>query len=92
MKTSDTDNIVIRLPGIDRENIDQATSDIERAAFLQFRLVHLESDAWVSELFAKGEVPNGFVIPDGSSEQYYVRDNTIKNKVDPRNLQVNYLS
>ncbi|MDH3346288.1 MAG: hypothetical protein OEL75_03810, partial [Kiritimatiellaceae bacterium] len=40
----DTDNIIVRLPGITAENIQEAEGMIERAAFLQFRLVHLESE------------------------------------------------
>jgi SecD/SecF fusion protein len=71
---TDTDNIIIRLPGIDSENIQEATDLIERAAFLEFRLVHLESDAWVSELFASRMAPPGFRIPEGATGNYYVRD------------------
>lgn len=71
---TDTDNIIIRLPGIDSENIQEATSLIERAAFLEFRLVHPENDAWVSELMASRMAPPGFKIPDVPNADYYIRD------------------
>ncbi len=71
---TDTDNIIIRLPGIDAENIQEATSLIERAAFLEFRLVHSENDAWVAELMASHMAPPGFKIPDVPNADYYIRD------------------
>lgn len=71
---TDTDNIIIRLPGIDSENIQEATALIERAAFLEFRLVHPENDAWVAELMASRMAPPGFKIPDVANADYYIRD------------------
>ncbi len=44
--------IVIRLPGVDAAKRAEAKNSIMSVAFLEFRLVHSESDAWVSELFA----------------------------------------
>ncbi|HKL20494.1 MAG TPA: protein translocase subunit SecD, partial [Tichowtungia sp.] len=63
-----------RLPGITSENIQEAESMIQRAAFLEFRLVHTESDAWVAELMSSGMAPPGYKIPDVSGADYYIRD------------------
>ncbi|MDH3345793.1 MAG: protein translocase subunit SecD, partial [Kiritimatiellaceae bacterium] len=82
----DTDNIIVRLPGITAENIQEAEGMIERAAFLQFRLVHLESEQWVSELFANRMAPKGFKIPDVPNAAYYVRDFSVEEKVSASNL------
>jgi SecD/SecF fusion protein len=71
---TDTDNIIVRLAGIDSENIQEATDLIQRAAFLQFRLVHMDSDQWASELFAERLAPPGYRIPDESGANYYIRD------------------
>ena len=75
---TDTDNIIIRLPGIDSENIQEAESMIERAAFLEFRLVHTDSDQWVSELMASRLAPPGYKIPDAGNADYYIRDLSVK--------------
>ena len=71
---TDTDNIIVRLPGIDSENIQDATDLIQRAAFLEFRLVHPDSDQWVNELFAERMAPPGYKIPDVPNANYYIRD------------------
>ncbi len=75
---TDTDNIIVRLPGIDAENIQEATDLIQRAAFLEFRLVHSDSDQWVSELFSSRIAPPGFKIPDVPDASYYIRDLSVK--------------
>ncbi len=71
---TDSDNIIIRLPGIDTNNIAEATALIERAAFLEFKLVHTENDAWVNELFMSGMAPKGFKIAGAAGGSVYVRD------------------
>ena len=71
---SDSDNIIIRLPGINTNNIAEATALIERAAFLEFRLVHTENTAWVNELFMSGMAPRGFKIASSGSDQFFIRD------------------
>ena len=71
---TDTDNIIVRLPGIDSENIQEATELIQRAAFLEFRLVHMDSDKWVSELFSERLAPPGYKIPDEPNANYYILD------------------
>ena len=67
---------VIQMPGIDPAKRDEARTTIESVAFLEFRLVHEESDPWVRQLFADGVAPRGFKIPDQFSGRgpYYVRD------------------
>lgn len=66
--------IVIRLPGVDVNKRTEAKNSIMSVAFLEFRLVHTESDAWVNELFASGLTPTGFNIVRSGNQSYYVRD------------------
>lgn len=68
------DRIVIRLPGVDAGKRAEAKSSIQSVAFLEFRLVHLESDKWVNELFANGLTPPGFIPKRVGNESYFVRD------------------
>lgn len=67
---------VIQMPGIDAAKRDQARATIESVAFLEFRLVHEDSAAWVQEIFNARLVPRGFRIPDNFNprDPYYVRD------------------
>lgn len=78
----DTDRIIIRLPGIDTNNIQEATALIERAAFLEFRLVHTDSGQWVNELFSAGLAPNGFSIVRSGNDQFYIRDRDAVSDID----------
>ncbi len=66
--------IVIRLPGVDANKRNEAKNSIQSVAFLEFRLVHPESDTWVSELFSQGLTPSGFSTVRVGNESYYVRD------------------
>lgn len=66
--------IVIRLPGVDAAKRSEAKNSIMSVAFLEFRLVHSESDAWVNELFTQGLAPRGFKIVNTAGGHYYVRD------------------
>ena len=66
--------IVIRLPGVDTAKRIEAKNSILSVAFLEFRLVHAESDAWANELFTAGLTPPGFSPVRVGNEQYYVRD------------------
>ncbi len=50
--------ILIQLPGLSQAERESATTTIKRAAFLEFRLVHENSD----ELVAAGEVPPGYEV------------------------------
>ncbi|MBM4152359.1 MAG: protein translocase subunit SecD, partial [Kiritimatiellaceae bacterium] len=66
------DRIVIRLPGVDANKRAEAKNSIQSVAFLEFRLVHTDSDEWVKELFSVGLAPRGFKrVPN---QEYYVRD------------------
>jgi SecD/SecF fusion protein len=67
--------IVVRLPGADADTRAEAKAQMSRDAVLTFKLVHLQSDAWVSELVASAQVPQGFKLAgqDGAGP-YYIRD------------------
>ncbi len=52
------DKILIQLPGLSESDKESAKRQIEKAAFLEFRLVHPQSD----ELLKKGIVPPGYEI------------------------------
>ncbi|VGO22918.1 protein translocase subunit SecD [Pontiella sulfatireligans] len=54
--------IVIRLPGADAETRAEAKAQISRDAVLNFKMVHLESDAWVSELINSSRIPAGYTL------------------------------
>ncbi len=68
------DRIVIRLPGVDVDKRAEAKDSIQSVAFLQFRLVHMESDTWVQELAAAGLVPKGFTLTSYRDRPVYIRD------------------
>ena len=65
--------IIIQLPGIDDAKQKEARDSIMSVAFLEFRLVHENNNAWVGELFADGKAPRGFKV-GSPSEQFFVRD------------------
>ena len=71
------DRIVIRLPGVDVDKRAEAKDSILSVAFLQFRLVHPESDAWVQELASTGLAPKGFKLTSYGDRPVYVRDRSI---------------
>lgn len=50
--------ILIQLPGLSQEERESAKKQIQRAAFLEFRLVHENSD----ELVRMGEIPPGYEL------------------------------
>jgi len=68
------DRIVIRLPGVDANKRAEAKNSIMSVAFLEFRLIHSESDVWANELFSAGLTPPGFKAVNTGNGQYYVRD------------------
>ena len=68
------DRVVIRLPGVDVDKRAEAKDSIQSVAFLQFRLVHTESDAWVRELAASGLAPKGFRLTSYRDAPVYIRD------------------
>jgi SecD/SecF fusion protein len=52
------DRILIQLPGISQAEMDSAKTIIEKAAYLEFRMVHPESD----QLMAQGIVEPGYEV------------------------------
>ena len=68
------DRVVIRLPGVDVDKRAEAKDSIQSVAFLQFRLVHTESDAWVRELAGSGLAPKGFRLTSYRDAPVYIRD------------------
>jgi SecD/SecF fusion protein len=69
--------IVIRLPGVDAAKRVEAKNSIMSVAFLEFRLVHSESDAWVAELFSSGQTPPGFTATQANGRPCFIRDQKI---------------
>ncbi len=65
--------IIIQLPGIDEDKQNEARGSIMSVAFLEFRLVHENNDAWVNELFTEGKAPRGFKV-GSATDKFYVRD------------------
>lgn len=70
--------IVVQLPGIDSNKVDQATRSLQSAAFLEFRLVHAQNRELVKKLFDAGQAPEGYTIETvsdstGRSDEYFVR-------------------
>ncbi|MEY4692110.1 MAG: hypothetical protein RIT19_2435 [Verrucomicrobiota bacterium] len=62
--------ILVQLPGLSEADKQQAKAQIQKAAFLEFRMVHPESDAQLS----RGVVPPGYVrmfemVPTGTPGQ-----------------------
>jgi len=54
------DRIIIQLPGANAEQREMAERSISSAAFLEFRLVHKDNDAKVTDLLANRPPPKGF--------------------------------
>lgn len=52
------DRILIQLPGLSQSEMDSARTTIEKAAFLEFRMVHPESD----QLLSQGIVEPGYEV------------------------------
>src|SRR5437660_7268945 len=66
-----SDKILIQLPGLSEADKDEALSTIQKAAFLEFRMVHPNSD----ELLQQGIIETGYKVlrqevnkPDGTKE------------------------
>jgi len=71
LQPSGEDRILIQLPGLSQSEMDSARKSVEKAAFLEFRMVHPES----MELLAQGIVEPGYEVlrqqikgPDGSKQ------------------------
>ena len=70
--------IVVRLPGADAQARLEAKTQISKDAVLSFKLIHLESEKWVNELYQLGLTPKGYQYGDfnPSSGIYLLRDRT----------------
>lgn len=83
--------IMVQLPGLSQAERESAMKQIQRAAFLEFRMVHEQSD----ELIALGEVPPGYVVLKRKDRQ---RDGTesiesvVVKKTAERNLDGSAIS
>jgi SecD/SecF fusion protein len=65
--------IIVQLPGVDADKQKEARDSIMSVAFLEFRLVHENSETWVQELFKDGKTPRGFKL-GSATEFFFVRD------------------
>ena len=67
--------IVVRLPGADTATRAEAKAQMSKDAVLSFKLVHVESETWVSELMVSGQVPAGFKMAGQDyAGPYFIRD------------------
>lgn len=63
--------ITIQLPGASAEQRVAAEKNIQSAAFLEFKLVHKQSDQLADKVFTSGRLPEGYIsAPEGRG---YVR-------------------
>ena len=79
--------IVVRLPGADAETRAEAKAQMSRDAVLTFKLIHQESDTWVSELMAEGKIPEGYKV--GSQDRggaFLIRDLSVSDEVLDRDF------
>ncbi len=67
--------IVVRLPGADAKTRSEAKAQMSRDAVLSFKLVDQDSNKWVRELMANGQVPYGFKI--AGNGEFYIRDQEV---------------
>lgn len=74
------DRILVQLPGLSEEERESAQRQIQRAAFLEFRLVHERSD----EMIKNGEMESGYEIKreirQGKSGEKTVHEYLVKKK------------
>ncbi|OQW96286.1 MAG: hypothetical protein BWK77_05490 [Verrucomicrobia bacterium A1] len=68
------DRIVVQMPGIDAKKRDAARKSIQSVAFLEFRLVHKDNDAWIRKLAEGDKAPRGFTAEGDGGKFHYVRD------------------
>jgi SecD/SecF fusion protein len=69
-----TQRIVVQLPGIEDDRRQEVREIIKQSAYLEFKLVHEESETQVQRLFASGEAPIGYKIVPIDDEQLLKRD------------------
>jgi SecD/SecF fusion protein len=76
-----TDRILIQLPGLSEEDKDSARANIQRAAFLEFRMVHPKS----ADLISQGLTEPGYQLmrvkeEDGQTGQGHVETMLVQKK------------
>ena len=65
-----SDRILVQIPGLDEEKIEDARAQLKQVAHLEFRLVHPESDRLVPKIEAGEEpVPPGYKIMEEKDER-----------------------
>ena len=77
--------IIVQIPGLKTEDRERAIKNLQSAAFLEFRMVHPKNEELISDLFEKGEMPEGYKVvsiddttPNGGyrARNYLKRDPT----------------
>lgn len=63
--------IIIQLPGADEAKRKEAEESIKSLAYLEFRVVHRNSDALTDSLFDQSLQPEGYVIERIEGQSYY---------------------
>ena len=66
--------IVVQIPGLDTERREQAKATLQRAAFLEFKLVHEDNEELVNAWLTRGEAPVGYRAVEVGPERFLVRD------------------
>jgi SecD/SecF fusion protein len=65
-----TDRILVQIPGLDTGKIQEARNQLQKVAKLEFRLVHPNSNALISQIESgTGVVPPGYSIQTMTSER-----------------------
>jgi len=75
-----SDRIVVQVPRADEKQVERLEDAIGRAAFLEFRMVHKETERLAGELFSKRLAPEGYTIETVGTTSYYVTDPTFPNE------------
>ena len=79
--------IYVQMPGASAEQRNRAEALIKSVAFLDFRLVSVNSSKEASRLLDRGSAPRGYKVEDfGEKGVWYVRDRSVP-EPDPRSLR-----
>ena len=73
--------IYVQIPGASDEQREEAERMVKQVAFLDFRLVHVQSDSMAQRLLLDGKAPAGYKIHAATdrargTQQYFIRDNS----------------
>ncbi|MDA0989576.1 MAG: hypothetical protein O3A51_02345, partial [Verrucomicrobia bacterium] len=66
--------IVVQLAGLTEGEVAEAKTELNRPAFLQFRIVHKDNDKLVRELFEKRVAPEGYRLEQLGGVNYFLED------------------